>query len=75
MRKQCGSLKWLEEIAKGTGDLGSLQRRLIGVGGEVDHRRIDTGLDRVSRRDATEFVILAVAHLCPQHDHSGRTNA
>ena len=29
----------------------------------------------VSRRDATEFVILAVAHLCPQHDHSGRTNA
>jgi len=29
----------------------------------------------VSRRDAAEFVILAVAHLCPQHDHSGQTNA
>ena len=29
----------------------------------------------VSRREAAEFVILAVAHLCPQHDHSGQTNA
>ena len=34
----------------------------------------NTGSD-VSRRDAAEFVILAVADLCPQHDHSGQTNA
>jgi len=33
-----------------------------------------TGSD-VTRRAALDFVFIAVADLCPQHDHSGQTNA